>query len=86
MCLLTCDDQPASGGGEFGLPSESVLGAALVRLEAVLGGHVPDLELPAGQHHILPIYNRATVSDATKLSGRLLRIAGILNSYFSFCR
>ena len=58
VCLLTCDDQPAGGGREFGLPGESVLGAALVRLEAVLGGHVPDLELPAGQHHVLPIYNR----------------------------
>ena len=37
VCLLTCDDQPAGGGGELGLPGESVLGAALVRLEAVLG-------------------------------------------------
>ena len=86
VCLLTCDDQPAGGGGELGLPGESVLGAALVGLEAVLGGHVSDLELPAGQHHVLPIYNRAAVSDAAKLSGHLLRNAGILNSYFSFCR
>ena len=57
---LTCDDQPARRGGELRLPGESVLGPALVRLEAVLGRHVPDLELPAGQHHVLPVWKIKT--------------------------
>ena len=34
---------------------EPMLCPALVGLEAVLGGNVPDLEFPAGQYNVLPI-------------------------------
>ena len=33
----------------------------LVRLEPVLLGDVPDLQLPGGQHHVLPVYNAQDV-------------------------
>ena len=53
---LTCDHQAASSSGQLGLSGQSVLGPALVGLEPVLRRHVPDLELSAGQDHVLPVW------------------------------
>ena len=53
--LLTCDDEFPCRGAELGLPRQPVLGPALVGLEPVLGGHVPDLELARGQDHVLAV-------------------------------
>ncbi len=51
----TCDDEFAGGGAQLGLPGQPVLGAALVGLEPVVRGHIADLQLARGQHHVLPI-------------------------------
>lgn len=55
-CGLTCDDQFASSGAQLHFTCQPVLGAALVRLEAVVRTDVADLQLSRGQHHILSIY------------------------------